>query len=56
MTSSIERCRSKKLLDVYPHQVKVIHFIHYLFGRLVENRMITEIPEFAETITIPSSN
>ncbi len=50
MADSLKNNHSKKLIESYPNQLKTIHFTRYIFDRMRLNGMITEIPEFADTI------
>ncbi len=56
MTSSIRTNGSKRLVELFPHQLKTAHFTRYIFGKIRLNGMITEIPKFADTINIPEND
>ncbi len=56
MTGSIRTNGSKRLVELFPHQLKTAHFTRYIFGKMSQNGMITEMPEFADTINIPENN
>ncbi len=56
MADSLKNTKSRQLIELYSFQLKTARFIHYIFSEMREKGMITEIPEFADTINIPKTD